>query len=165
MDELGCCFLFFFFCHATQLVGSSSPMRDGTQALELTVPNPNYWYVCVSVTQLCLIFVIPWIVACQTPLSMEFSRQKYWSGLLFPSPGDLPDPGIGPRSPALQADSLPESGKGLPGNSLGCFSDASLNWRVPFGSVQTHPTTSSPQHCPGVQVHTFHLWGLSWYVV
>ena len=41
------------------------------------------------------------------PLSMGFSRQEYWSGLPFPSPGDLPDPGIEPRSPALQADSLP----------------------------------------------------------
>ena len=38
---------------------------------------------------------------------MEFSRQEYWSGLPFPSPGDLPDPGIKPRSPALQADALP----------------------------------------------------------
>ena len=41
------------------------------------------------------------------PLSVEFSRQEYWSGLLFPSPGDLPDPGIEPSSPMLQADSLP----------------------------------------------------------
>ena len=41
-----------------------------------------------------------------TPLSMEFSRQEYWSGLPFPSPGDLPDPGIEPRSPALEADVL-----------------------------------------------------------
>ena len=46
-------------------------------------------------------------IPCQTPLSMEFSRQEYWSGLPFPSPGDLPDPGIKPRSPALQTDSLP----------------------------------------------------------
>ena len=46
-------------------------------------------------------------VACQAPLSTEFSRQEYWSGLPFPSPGDLPDPGIKSRSPALQADSLP----------------------------------------------------------
>ena len=45
-------------------------------------------------------------VACQDPLSVEFSRQEYWSGLPFPSPGDLPDPGIEPRSPAVQADSL-----------------------------------------------------------
>ena len=43
----------------------------------------------------------------QAPLSMGFSRQEYWSGLPFPSPGDLPDPGLEPRSPALQADSLP----------------------------------------------------------
>ena len=48
-----------------------------------------------------------WTVACQAPLSMGFSRQEYWSGLPFPSPGDLPDPGIEPGSPALQADDLP----------------------------------------------------------
>ena len=53
--------------------------------------------------------MIPWTVACQAPLSMGFSRQEYWSGLPFPSPGDLPDPGIEPRSPALQADDLPTS--------------------------------------------------------
>ena len=45
---------------------------------------------------------IPWTVACQAPLSMEFSRQEYWSGLTFPSPGDLPNPGIKPGSPELQ---------------------------------------------------------------
>ena len=50
---------------------------------------------------------IPWTVACQVPLSMEFSRQEYWSGLLCPPPGDLPNPGIEPGSPALQVDSLP----------------------------------------------------------
>ena len=43
----------------------------------------------------------PWTVACQAPLSMEFSRQEYWSGLPFPPPGDLPDPGVEPTSPAL----------------------------------------------------------------
>ena len=51
-------------------------------------------------------FAAPWTVACQTPLSMEFSRQEYWSGLQFPSPGDLPDPGIEPGSPELLVDSL-----------------------------------------------------------
>ena len=49
----------------------------------------------------------PWTIACQAPLSMELSRQEYWSGLPFPSPGDVPNPGIKPGSPALQADSLP----------------------------------------------------------
>ena len=48
----------------------------------------------------------PWRIALQSPLSMEFSRQEYWSRLLLPSPGDLPDPEIELRSPALQADSL-----------------------------------------------------------
>ena len=51
-------------------------------------------------------FATPWTVACQTPVSMEFSRQEYWSRLPFLSPGDLPNPGIKPGSPALQADSL-----------------------------------------------------------
>ena len=59
--------------------------------------------------------MIQWAVAHQAPLSVEFSRQEYWSGLPCPSPGDLPDPGIKPGSPALQADSLPSepSGKGV----------------------------------------------------
>ena len=49
----------------------------------------------------------PGTVACQAPLSMGFFRQEFWSELPFPSPGDLPDPGIESRSPALQVDSLP----------------------------------------------------------
>ena len=56
-------------------------------------------------------FVTPRTVAHQAPLSVEFSRQEYWSGLRFPSPGDLLNPGIEPRSPALQADSLPTEAK------------------------------------------------------
>ena len=53
------------------------------------------------------LFATPWTVARQAPLSIEFSRQEYWSGLPFPSPGDLPDPGVKPPSPALHVDSLP----------------------------------------------------------
>ena len=52
------------------------------------------------------LFATPWTVANQAPPSMGFSRQEYWSGLPFPSPGDLPDPGIEPRSSTLQADAL-----------------------------------------------------------
>ena len=66
---------------------------------------------CICGTRLvaksCLTLVIPWTVACQGPLSMGFSRQEYWTGLLFPSSGNLPHLGIKPGSPALQADSLP----------------------------------------------------------
>ena len=53
-----------------------------------------------------LLFVTPWTVAHQAPLSMGFSRHQYWSGLPSPSPGDLPDPGITPRSSSLQAEAL-----------------------------------------------------------
>ena len=58
------------------------------------------------VTKLCPTLATPWTMALQVPLSMGFSRQEYCSGLPFPSPGDLPNPGIEPASPALQADSL-----------------------------------------------------------
>ena len=60
------------------------------------------------------LFATPWTAAHQAPLSLEFSRQEYWSGLPFPSPGDLPDPGIEPGSPAPQADSLPSEPPGEP---------------------------------------------------
>ena len=52
------------------------------------------------------LFVTPWTVAHQAPLSMGFSKQEYWSGLPFPSPGELPNPGIKPRSPVFQTDAL-----------------------------------------------------------
>ena len=58
------------------------------------------------------LFAIPWTIVYQASLSMGFSRQEYWSGLPFPSPGDFPDPGIKPRSPALQADALPSEPPG-----------------------------------------------------
>ena len=81
--------------------------------------------VKVLVTQLCLTVCDPTdgsppdsfvygTIAHQAPLSMGFSRQEYWSGLTFPSPGNHPDPGIEPGSPALQADSLPSEPLGKP---------------------------------------------------
>ena len=62
------------------------------------------------------LFATPWTVTYKAPPSMGFSRQEYWSGLPFPSPGDLPDPGVEPRSPALQADALTSE---PPGRSTG----------------------------------------------
>ena len=61
------------------------------------------------------LFATPWTVARQAPLSMGFSRQEYWSGSPFPSPGDFPNPGIEPGSPALQAETLSSE---PPGNEL-----------------------------------------------
>ena len=60
------------------------------------------------------LFATPWSVACQAPPSMAFSRLECWSGVPFPSPGDLPNPGIEPGSPALQADALPFEPPGKP---------------------------------------------------
>ena len=78
------------------------------------------------------LFATPWTVAYQAPLSMGFSRQECWSGLPFPSPGDLPDPGIEPGSPALPADALLSEPPGKPtregnGNLL-----QYLAWRIPW---------------------------------
>ena len=74
-------------------------------------------YVCVCVYVHVLshvrLFATPWTVALQTPLSREFSRREYWSGLPFPSLGDLLSPGIKPGSPALQADCLPSEPLGV----------------------------------------------------
>ena len=66
-------------------------------------------------SRVCL-FANPWTVAYQASLSMGFSRQEYQSGLPFPSSGDLPYPGIEPRSPALQADTYPSESPGKPSN-------------------------------------------------
>ena len=72
----------------------------------------------VLVAQPCLILCDPMNLSRQAPPSMQFPRQEYWSGLAFPSPGDLPDPGIKLRSPVLQADSLPSEPPGKPQSKL-----------------------------------------------
>ena len=71
------------------------------------------WEVSVKLLSSVRLFVTPWTIAHQAPPSMEFSRQEYWSGLPFPSPGDLSNPGIEPGSPALQADTLPSEPPGF----------------------------------------------------
>ena len=71
----------------------------------------------MEVTQSCTNVCPPWTVAWQAPVFVGFSRQEYWSRLLFSSPGDFLNPGIEPRSLALQADSLSLSHEGSPGNS------------------------------------------------
>ena len=69
-----------------------------------------------SVAQSCLALCAPWTVSLQAPLSMGFSRQEYRSGLPLPTPGDLPKPGIKPKSLNWQADSLPLTPPGKPNN-------------------------------------------------
>ena len=70
--------------------------------------------VCVLVAQSCQLFATPWTIVCQTPLSMEFSTQEYWTGLTFVSPGDHPNPGIKPGFPSLLPYSLPSEPPGKP---------------------------------------------------
>ena len=85
----------------------------------MTTP-PSWPKVKVKVKSLSCVrlFATPWTVAYQASPSMGFSRQEYWSGLPFPSPGDLPDPGIEPRSPALEADALTSEPPGKPPHDL-----------------------------------------------
>ena len=73
------------------------------------------------------LFATPRAVAYQAPPSMEFFRKEYWSGLPFPSSGDLPDPGIEPGSPALQADALPSESLGKQVVANWCYSMAKTN--------------------------------------
>ena len=77
------------------------------------------------------LFATPWTVARQAPLSLEFSRQEYWSEQPFHSPGDIPKPGIELGSPALQADSLPSEPQGKPKTDIGLIlkiDKASVSW-------------------------------------
>ena len=90
------------------------------------------------------LFLTLWIIALQAPQSMGPSSQEYWSGLLCPPPGDLPNPGIEPRSPALQADSLPSE---PPGKPIIPHAAAKL--------LQSCETFCNPMDCslPGSSVH------------
>ena len=87
-------------------------MRFLHKIKSICYPQPLSFYkrvLACLVAQSCPTVCNPWAVALKAPLSMEFSRQEHYNGLPFPFPGDLHDPGIKPRSPTLQADSLPSS--------------------------------------------------------
>ena len=98
------CFVFLilndpYSVFAKQLFSSKQGSGLTSNLLDYNLPG--------LVSKLCPTLLTPWTVAHQAPLSVGFPRQEYWSGLPFPSPGDLPDPGIELGSPALQAGSLP----------------------------------------------------------
>ena len=96
---------------AVVIAHSCSPIMGASQGLwvvNLWCPHPFVVVVVESLSHVHL-FVSPWAVDLQAPLSMGFSRQKYWGGLPFPSSWDLPNPGIETVSPALKADSSPMS--------------------------------------------------------
>ena len=105
------------------VVTEQNPMRPSQNR-----PPPMSSTCLLSVEKLCCVqslsrvqfFVTPWTIACQNPLSKGFFRQEYWSGLPGPSPGDLPSPGIEPRSPALLVGSLPSEPPEKPKNTGMC---------------------------------------------
>ena len=88
------------------LVTKSCPWNNGTEYLKEYVVRIYYGMMYPQLLQSFLTLVTRWTVACQAPLYMGFLSQEYWSGLPFPSPESLRNPGIQPRSPPLQADSL-----------------------------------------------------------
>ena len=89
------------------------------------------------------LFVASWTVAYQDPPSMGFSRQENWSGLPFPSPGDLPNPGVEPRSPALQADALPSKPPGKSFHWLKVLPKSCFKWLGQITSLYfVHPCST-----------------------
>ena len=96
------------------------------------------------------LLMTPWTAAHPAPLSMRFFRQGYWSGLPFPAPGDLSNPGIKPRSPALQAESLPSEPPGKPKNiGVGCHS-------LLQGIFPTQGSNLGLLHCRQILYHLSH---------
>ena len=99
-------------------------------------------------------FATPWTIACQAPLSMAFSRWEYWGGWPFPFPGDLPDSGTEPESPALQADSLPSEPLGSPAWPW----HIGPNYEINSAVISQDPSgigSRSHCRCPGLQVRKF----------
>jgi len=94
------------------------------------------------------LFATPCTVTHQTPLSMGFSRQEYWSGLPFPPPGGLPNPEIEPACPALQVDSSPLSHKGSPRCFVWCVLSVQFSRSVVSDSLQPHESQHARPPCP-----------------
>ena len=127
-------------------------LRDntcGTWALDQTDLGLQSWFghllstdVCMRTQLLSLVrpFVTPWTSTHQAPLSKGFPKQEYWNGLPFPSPGDLPNPGIKPASPTWQMDSLPLSHQPISSDDLRSWSltSSTLRWEPsPFFLAKT----------------------------
>ena len=110
--SLPLCWVFFVFsfhhwsfCVVGLLLCLASALQGLSQGYFSQVKSKKRHHICqrseVKSLSHVRLFATPWTVAYQAPLSMRFSRQEYWSGLPFPSPGDLPNPGIKPRSPTV----------------------------------------------------------------
>ena len=110
------------------------------------------------------VFATPWKVTYEAPRSVGFSRQDYWSGLPFPSPGDSPNPEIKPRSPALQTGALPSEPPGKPKfykyYTVHVRDWASMDFGI-FKGPRTHPPWIQRDKCIHMvpaMTYSFHLW-------
>ena len=126
----------------------SSASSAGVQSLTQPASGPHSVSWLLSHVRL---LVTPWTVAHQAPLSMEFSRQEYWSGFPFLSPGDLPNPGIKPASPASAGGFSTTASPGKPSALIAplCLLRPQLNWTLGCLNMPlpAHPRTVSPLLC------------------
>ena len=126
----------------------------------LSCPSHCYFEFCVTcVHAACLVMsdsAVPCIIANQAPLSIEFSKQEYWSGLPCPPPGDLPNPGIKPRLSALQVDSLPSEPPTKPKNTP--VGSVSLLW----GIFPTQESNWCLLHCRQILYQLSYQESLRW---
>ena len=104
---------------------------------------------------------ISWTVDHQAPLSIEFSRQEYWSGLLFLFPGDLLNPEIEPRSPALRADSLPSEPPGKPRERLKEKKKIRILCLLPFPTLSRFPWKQNGESTTGKNIPSDFNWRVS----
>ena len=116
-------------------VRGDTEREEGFPGEKVLLPNTRFsssMKVMVKVKSLSHVRLsaTPWTVAYQASRSMGFSRQEYWSGLQFPSPGDLPDAGIEPKSPALEADALTSEPPGKPSSIGDTFYMFSMTWEL-----------------------------------
>ena len=105
---------FHLFIFTPNITSLPKELRAATHLSMPSLPLRLSWNIKVKLFSHVWLFATLWTVAYQDPLSMGFFRQEYWSGFPFPSPGDLPYPGIEPRSPTLCADALPSGPPGKP---------------------------------------------------
>ena len=144
-------------CITRQILNHWTTRETSASRLFWTFCFPNHivwkWQWCWKLKSLSYVqlFVTTWTVACQAPLSRrDFSRQEYWCRLPYPPPGDLPNPGIKPTPPALQADSLPSESPGKP-KKTGVGSLSLLQ-----GIFLTQESNPGPPHCRQILYHLNH---------
>ena len=154
-----------FRCSLCRLRLSAAPSPTCQLTLSVCPELPLLRVKMESLSCVCLL-ATPWPVAHQAPLSMGFSRQEYWSRVPCPPPGDFPDPGTEPGSPALQADSLPSELPGKPPAQMAATLLSDGMGVLPSDGMGVLPSSSGsvgPKSCcPQVILNMTLLWGTLW---